>query len=33
MLVYISADKARAALGSHEEDDFVAEYCEEEVLN
>lgn len=29
----ISADEARAALGSYEEDDFVAKYCEEEVLN
>ena len=29
----ISADEARAALGSYEEEDFVAEYCEEEVLN
>ena len=29
----ISAEKARAALGSHDEEGFVAEYCEEEVLN
>ena len=29
----ISADEARAALGSHDEEGFVAEYCEEEVLN
>ena len=29
----ISAEEARAALGSHNEEDFVAEYCEEEVLN
>ena len=29
----ISADEARAALGSHNEEDFVAEYCEEEILN
>ena len=29
----ISAEEARAALGSHDEDGFVAEYCEEEVLN
>ena len=29
----ISAEEARAALGSHDEEDFVAEYCEEEVLN
>lgn len=29
----ISADEACAALGSYEEDDFVAKYCEEEVLN
>lgn len=29
----ISADEARAAIGSYEEDDFVAKYCEEEVLN
>ena len=29
----ISADEARTALGSYEEEDFVAEYCEEEVLN
>ena len=29
----ISADEARAALGSHDEEDFVAEYCEEGVLN
>ena len=29
----ISADEARAALGSYDEDGFVAEYCEEEVLN
>ena len=29
----ISADEARAALGSYNEKGFVAEYCEEEVLN
>ena len=29
----ISADEARAALGSHDEEGFVAEYSEEEVLN
>ena len=29
----ISAEEARAALGSHDEEDFVAEYCEKEVLN
>ena len=29
----ISADEARVALGSYDEEDFVAEYCEEEVLN
>ena len=29
----ISADEARAALGSHDEEGFVAEYCEKEVLN
>lgn len=29
----ISAEEARAALGSHDEEGFVAEYCEEEVLN
>ena len=29
----ISADEARAALGSYDEDGFVAEYCEEEVLS
>ena len=29
----ISAEEARAALGSYNEEDFVAEYCEEEVLN
>ena len=29
----ISADEARAALGSYNEEGFVAEYCEEEVLN
>lgn len=29
----ISAKEARAALGSHDEEGFVAEYCEEEVLN
>ena len=29
----ISAEEARTALGSHDEEDFVAEYCEEEVLN
>ena len=29
----ISAEEARAALGSHDEEGFVAEYCEEEMLN
>ena len=29
----ISADEARAVLGSYEEEDFVAEYCEGEALN
>ena len=29
----ISADEARAALGSYNEEGFVAEYCEEEMLN
>ena len=29
----ISAEEARAALGSHDEEGFVAEYCEREVLN
>lgn len=29
----ISADEARAAIGSHDEEGFVAEYCEEGVLN
>ena len=29
----ISADEARAALGSHDEEGFVAEYCEGEVLS
>ena len=29
----ISAEEARAAIGSYDEEDFVAEYCEEEVLN
>ena len=29
----ISEEEARAALGSYDEEDFVAEYCEEEVLN
>ena len=29
----ISADEAHAALGLYDEEDFVAEYCEEEVLN
>ena len=29
----ISAKEARAALGSHDEKGFVAEYCEGEVLN
>ena len=29
----ISAEEARAALGSHDEEGFVAEYCEKEVLN
>lgn len=28
----ISADEARAAIGSYDEDEFVAEYCEGEVL-
>ena len=28
----ISAEEARAALGSHDEEGFVAEYCEKEVL-
>lgn len=28
----ISADEARAAIGSYNEDEFVAEYCEGEVL-
>ena len=27
----ISSDEARAALGLHDEDGFVAEYCEEEM--
>ena len=29
----ISIEEARAALGSHDEEGFVAEYCEGEVLN
>ena len=29
----ISADEARAALGSYDEEGFVAEYCEGEVLS
>ena len=29
----ISAEEARAVLGSHDEEGFVAEYCEEGVLN
>ena len=29
----ISADEARAALGLYNEEDFVAEYCEGDVLN
>ena len=29
----ISADEAYAAIGSYDEDEFVAEYCEGEVLN
>ena len=29
----ISAEKARAAVCLHNEEGFVAEYCEEEVLN
>ena len=29
----ISVEEARAALGSHNEEGFVAEYCEGEVLN
>ena len=29
----ISAEEARAALGSYDEKGFVAEYCEGEVLN
>ena len=29
----ISAEEARAALGSYAEENFVAKYCEEEVLN
>lgn len=29
----ISAEEARAAVCSHNEENFVAEYCEEEVLN
>ena len=28
----ISTDEARAAIGSYDEDEFVAEYCEGEVL-
>ena len=29
----ISADEARAALGSYDEEDFVAKYCEKGMLN
>lgn len=29
----ISAEEARAALGSYDEEGFVAKYCEEEILN
>lgn len=29
----ISAEEARAAAASHDEEGFVAEYCEKEVLN
>ena len=29
----ISVEEARAALGSYDEEDFVAKYCEEEALN
>ena len=29
----ISAEESRAALGSHNEEGFVAEYCEKEMLN
>ena len=29
----ISAEEARAALGSHDEEGFVAEYCEGEALS
>lgn len=29
----ISAEEARAALGSYDEEGFVTEYCEKEVLN
>ena len=29
----ISVEEARAALGSHNEEGFVAEYCEKEVLS
>ena len=29
----ISAEEARAASGSYDEEGFVTEYCEEEVLN
>ena len=29
----ISVEEARAALGSYDEKDFVAEYCEKEVFN
>ena len=29
----ISVEEARAALGSHDEEGFVAEYCEKEVFN
>ena len=29
----ISADEARAALGSHDEESFVTKYCEKEVLS
>ena len=28
-----SAEEARAALGSYDEEGFVAEYCEGEILN
>ena len=29
----ISVEEARAALGSHDEEGFVAEYCEKEMFN